>query len=88
MNIILKEIYEAGGINAKFVPVLFHGTEAVVPSVLKCATMYKMPHDFDNLKRRVFKEEKYKLAPMPSKRPKITPKVIGSGNGLLNFARR
>lgn len=64
MNMILKEIYTAGGINAKFIPVLFpHGDEDIVPCILKCATIYKMGHDLDNLKRRVFKEEKYKLAP-------------------------
>jgi len=39
--------------------------------------MYRL--DFDNLKRRVFGIEKYKLAPLPATRPKMKPKTIGKG---------
>ena len=84
MKFILNEIYDLAGNNPKFIPVLFpHGKEDFVPSVLKSATIYKMPVDFANLRRRVFGIEKYKLAPLPATRPKIAPKVIGAKKGFF-----
>ncbi|XP_066910288.1 uncharacterized protein [Clytia hemisphaerica] len=84
MKFILNEIYDLAGNNPKFIPVLFpHGKEDFIPSVLKSATTYKMPVDFDNLRRRVFGIEKYKLAPLPATRPKIIPKVIGAKKGFF-----
>jgi SEFIR domain. len=77
---ILREIFENSGNNPKYIPVLLpHSYEYHVPSILKNSTIYKMPLDFDNLKRRVFGIEKYKLAPLPATRPKMKPKTIGKG---------
>lgn len=84
MKFILNDIYDQAGNNPKFIPVLFpHGKEDYVPSILKCSTIYKMPIDFNNLRRRVFQTEKYKLAPPPTVRPKITPKIIGAKKGFF-----
>lgn len=84
MNHILKEIFENAGKNGKFIPVLMpHGKEEDVPLILKGSTIYKMKTDFNDLRRRVFGIEKYKLAPLPATRPNMKPKIIGSGNGLL-----
>ena len=64
MKLILNEIYDKGGSNAKFIPILFaHCTEFDIPSVLRCASSYKMPHDLPNLVRRMKNLEKYKLQP-------------------------
>ena len=89
MNLILNEIYDKGGTNAKYIPVLFgRSREDVIPGVLRYSTSYKMPIDLSDLVRRLYKVEKYKLAPMPARRPAIKPKVIGGGNGLLRFLKR
>ena len=78
MKLILDEIYVNAGVNAKYIPVLLpRNTDDNVPMVLKGSTIYKIPQDYEDLERRVFKVEKYKIAPLAKKKPLLEPKEIG-----------
>lgn len=87
MKLILDDIFDKAGVNAKYIPVLMpKHNEEHVPRILQGSTIYRMPIDYEDLKRRVFKVEKYKLAPMPARRPNLKPKEIGNGFGLLKLS--
>ena len=63
MKLILDDIYANSGLNAKYIPVLLpKSKEDHVPFVLRGSTIYRAVDDFQDLLRRVFKVEKYKIA--------------------------
>ena len=85
MKLVLDEIYGRGGLNGKFIPILLakQGRVEHVPFILKASTIYKIPVEYDDLKRRIKGVEKYKLDPVNRKRPELQPINISDALGLL-----
>ena len=74
MKLILDDIYINAGMNAKYIPVLLPKSSVDdVPFILRGSTIYRMPQDYEDIERRVFKVEKYKISPVACKKPNLKP---------------
>ena len=79
LKLMLDFIYEHGPYNSKYIPILLPDSiRDHIPFVLKGSTSYDMSRKdyFDDLLRRIFKQEKYELAPLRKQPFIFKPKYI------------
>jgi tetratricopeptide (TPR) repeat protein len=74
-HIITQELYESQGRNSKFIPIIFLDTNAqFVPTILRSATRYSLPGEYDRLYRRLTGQPETPMPPLAGSIKSMPPR--------------